>query len=81
MGGLGGEFFSASGKALKQESDFYFSICLANDYVGYVPPANEFINGGYETWRCRSSFLEENAERRVVANMLSMIKKLKGDEH
>jgi len=81
LGGLGGEFFSASGKALKQESDFYFSICLANDYVGYVPPANEFINGGYETWRCRSSFLEENAERRVVANMLSMIKKLKGDEH
>ncbi|WP_312134973.1 hypothetical protein [Sphingobacterium sp.] len=80
LGGLGGEFFSASGKALKQESDFYFSICLANDYVGYVPPANEFINGGYETWRCRSSFLEENAEEKVIACMLSMIKKLKSNE-
>jgi len=80
IGALGGEFFSQSGKILKQECESYFSICLANDYVGYVPPALEFKNGGYETWRCRSSFLEENAEDKVLNCLVDMIKKMKNNE-
>lgn len=79
LGALGGEFFSQSGKTLKNEIDSYFSICLANDYVGYVPPAAEFKNGGYETWRCRSSFLEENAESKITSCLSGMINKLKSN--
>lgn len=79
LGTLGGEFFSQSGKTFKNEADSYFSICLANDYVGYVPPAAEFKNGGYETWRCRSSFLEENAEGKIASCLIGMINKLKSN--
>lgn len=77
LGALGGEFFSQSGKTFKQQADAYFSVCLANDYVGYVPPAAEFKNGGYETWRCRSSFLEENAEEKIAGCLMEMMNKLK----
>ncbi|MGH2624644.1 MAG: hypothetical protein ACRDE7_13320, partial [Sphingobacterium sp.] len=80
IGGLGGEFFSQSGKTLKQVCDKYFSVCLANDYVGYVPPASEFKNGGYETWRCRSSFLEEDAEEKVLNCVIDMVKTMKNNE-
>ncbi|WP_313259514.1 hypothetical protein [Sphingobacterium sp.] len=79
IGGLGGEFFSKTGIELKELIPNYFTICLANDYVGYVPPKNEFKNGGYETWRCRSSFLEENAEFLVKSAMLKMIKDIQND--
>lgn len=76
IGALGGEFFSASGKTLKTIYPQYFSICMANDYVGYVPPDYEFENGGYETWRCRGSFLVETAESDVLKKLSSIITKL-----
>ena len=67
IGALGGEFFAETGLALKAKaaSGKYFTICLANDYVGYVPPKHEIMLGGYETWRCRTSFLEEAAEEEI----------------
>lgn len=75
IGGLGGEFFSETGLWLKQKNPGcnYFTICLANGYVGYVPPAHEFELGGYETWRCRSSFLEPNAEEAIRNEMMELI--------
>jgi hypothetical protein len=71
IGGLGGEFFASTGLWLKEKSPAksYFTICLANGYTGYVPPKKEFELGGYETWRCRSSFLEEDAEN-IIRNKL-----------
>ena len=78
IGGLPGEIFSETGLWLKQHSpaSFYFTIGLANDYPGYIPPAHEIRQGGYETWRCRTSCLEEQAEavlrnslHRLVVNM------------
>lgn len=67
IGALGGEFFAETGLALKAKAATgkYFTICLANDYVGYVPPKHEIMLGGYETWRCRTSFLEEIAEEKI----------------
>lgn len=76
IGGLGGEFFSVSGQKLKHTYPYYFNICLANDYIGYVPPLEEFENGGYETWRCRSSFLEEAAEEKIRYKLTDIIKRL-----
>ncbi|TAN17679.1 MAG: hypothetical protein EPN37_06330 [Chitinophagaceae bacterium] len=71
IGGLGGEFFAETGLWLKENNKAknYFTVCLANGYVGYVPPLHEFELGGYETWRCRSSFLEKDAEN-IIRNKL-----------
>ncbi|NGM60762.1 hypothetical protein G5B30_02410 [Sphingobacterium sp. SGG-5] len=72
IGALGGEFFAETGLALKEAAPLgkYFTICLANDYVGYVPPVHEIALGGYETWRCRTSFLEEMAEEKIRTALL-----------
>jgi hypothetical protein len=72
IGALGGEFFAETGLALKEKigTDKYFSITMANGYIGYVPPAHEIEKGGYETWRCRTSHIEENGED-IVRNALS----------
>ena len=78
VGGLGGEFFAETGLWLKENSpqEAYFTIGLANGYVGYVPPAHEIKRGGYETWRCRTSYLEENAEEAIRKTLLQMMQQL-----
>ncbi len=77
IGALGGEFFAETGLALKAAASTgkYFTICLANDYVGYVPPRHEITLGGYETWRCRTSFLEERAEEKIRNVLLRQIER------
>jgi len=71
IGGVGGEFFAETGLALKQDVNAgrYFTITMANGYIGYVPPAHEIEKGGYETWRCRSSHIKEDGEA-VIRNAL-----------
>lgn len=75
IGGLGGEFFSETGIWLKEKSNIknYFTICLANGYTGYVPPEHEFELGGYETWRCRGSYLAINAEDKIRNTLLNLM--------
>jgi neutral ceramidase len=71
---LGGEFFSETGLNLKKTNSAkpYFTITIANGYVGYVPPKHEIEKGGYETWRCRTSFLAEDAEE-IISNELKAL--------
>ncbi len=78
IGTLGGEFFAETGLWLKKNKPEknYFTIALANDCVGYVPPAHEIERGGYETWRCRSSHLEVNAEDAIKKELLKLIKQV-----
>lgn len=78
IGGLGAEVFAATGLWLKANSSVksYFTIGLANGNLGYLPPANEMKRGGYETWRSRTSKLEERAEEDVKNKMLQLIKNL-----
>jgi hypothetical protein len=75
IGGLGGEIFAETGLWLKKQSKLkhYFIIGLANGYVGYVPPAKDIELGGYETWRCRTSYLEKNAEEKIKKELLRLI--------
>lgn len=79
VGGLGAEIFSSTGLWLKQQrgGGKYFTICLANDCAGYVPPAEALEAGGYETWRCRSSCLEPGAEEKIKNNLLQLLTKEK----
>lgn len=78
IGALAGEFFSETGLFLKNEigSEHYFTISMANGNVGYVPPAAEIARGGYETWRCRYSCLEEGAEMLVRQKLLQLTERL-----
>jgi neutral ceramidase len=74
IGALPGEFFAETGLKLKAENANYFSINLANSYGGYIPPKHEFENGGYETWRARSSCMEVDAEEKIRNKMSEIIK-------
>ena len=75
IGALGGEFFSETGLKLKAvgPKGKYFTICLANDYVGYVPPAHELERGGYECWRCRTSCLAADAEEKIRGTLVQQL--------
>lgn len=78
IGALGGEFFSETGLWLKKHSiaAHYFTITMANDYVGYVPPAQDLERGGYETWNCRTSYFYEQAEDKIKSELLLLMQKL-----
>ena len=75
IGALPGEFFAQTGLELKKSvlNDPYFTISLANGNVGYVPPAHEIERGGYETWRCRISNLEADAEEKIREKLIQML--------
>jgi neutral ceramidase len=73
IGALGGEFFAETGLRLKQNRSPYFTITMANGYIGYVPPAHEIERGGYETWRCRTSFLELSAEESIRTKLVELL--------
>lgn len=71
-----GEAFVEMGIEVKQKSPFKptFLIELANSYLGYIPTDRD---GGYETWRAKSSFLEVEAAPKLVAAALSGLQKLR----
>ena len=69
------EVYGSTGLWLKAESPLKptFNISLANGYAGYLPPPDQHPLGGYTTWRARSSFLEEEAEPKIVGQLLEML--------
>ncbi|HEY8661759.1 MAG TPA: hypothetical protein VIL78_22170, partial [Hanamia sp.] len=77
IGGLGAEIFAETGLWLKRNSPVknYFTISMANGNAGYVPPEHEFENGGYETWRGRTSKLQKDAEAIIRTELLRLVKK------
>jgi hypothetical protein len=76
IGTLPGEFFAETGLKLKKSvpCEYYFSISLANGQFGYVPPASQFLLGGYETWLCSGSLLETEAEDKISDRLIRLIK-------
>lgn len=77
---LPGEPFCQLGLDIKAKSPFKQTmlIGLANDYAGYVPTAEQFALGGYETWRARSSFVEPKAADKLQKAALELLTALKG---
>jgi hypothetical protein len=69
------EVFTAIGLEIKQKSAVRpaFTIELANGYNGYLPTPEEHRLGGYETWRARSSYLEENASVAITRTILELM--------
>lgn len=73
------EVFAETGLALKEQSphEKTIHIELANGYAGYLPPKEQHELGGYETWPARSSFLEVDAERKILKTQLQLLEDLK----
>ena len=72
------EVFVEIGLELKESNPFStsFTISLANGYNGYLPTPQHHKWGGYETWRARSSYLEENASEKIVETLTNLLNKL-----
>jgi hypothetical protein len=65
---LPGEIFAAIGRDIRAGSPFRHTalVELANGSYGYVPTAEAFAGGGYETWLCRSSRLAPDTAAQIV---------------
>ncbi len=72
------ETFVETGLAIKQHSPLKstFTIELANGYNGYLPTPEHHDLGGYETWRARSSYLDRDAEPKLKATLLELLKQV-----
>jgi hypothetical protein len=75
-----GEAFVELGLEVKAKSPFKptFLVELANDYAGYIPTVEGHRQGGYETWRAKSSFLKAEAAPKMVGSALRQLKELSG---
>ncbi len=71
------EVFAETGLAIKAGSPLRptFTIELANGYNGYLPTPEQHELGGYETWPARSSYLEVQAESKIRAAVLDLLKR------
>jgi hypothetical protein len=73
-----GEAFAELGLEVKKKSPFKPTMVveLANDYHGYIPTPEAHENGGYETWRAKSSYLEVKAAPKMIASAVRQLEKL-----
>ncbi|MCI0331918.1 MAG: hypothetical protein L0228_01675 [Planctomycetes bacterium] len=69
------ETFVETGLAIKRDSPLplTFTIELANGYNGYLPTPEQHAQGGYETWRAKSSYLAVDAEPRIRGTLLELL--------
>ena len=72
------ESYCETGMKIRQSSPFAMTmnVGLANGHCGYIPPPEMFQLGGYTTWRCRSSCLNEQAEPTMVEGLSKLMKTL-----
>ena len=70
------EVYGSTGLAIKADSPLRptVNIELANGYAGYIPPPDQHALGGYTTWRARSSCLEVQAEPKIKAAVLDLLR-------
>jgi hypothetical protein len=75
-----GEPFVELGLEVRKQSPFRqnFLIGLSNDHVGYVPTVEAHEQGGYETWRAKTSYLEKEAAPKIVSATLRRLNAIAG---
>jgi len=69
------ETYALTGLKLKAQSPLpkTMVIELANGADGYIPPPEQHLLGGYNTWAARSAGLEVTAEPRIVATAVNLL--------
>jgi len=78
--GIPGEFFVEFGLKIKKELNKknYNTLIveLANDWIGYIPTAQAFKLGGYQTWTANSSKVSNRAGELLVKKSLKLATKI-----
>lgn len=69
------ETYALTGLKLKRQSPLHKTMVieLANGGDGYIPPPEQHLLGGYNTWAARSAGLEVLAEPKIVAADLQLL--------
>lgn len=69
------ETYALTGLKIKRQSPLQKTMVieLANGGDGYIPPPEQHLLGGYNTWAARSAGLEVRAEPKIVATALSLL--------
>lgn len=72
------ETYALTGLKLKRQSPLAKTMVieLANGGDGYIPPPEQHLLGGYNTWAARSAGLEVLAEPRIVESDLELLEKV-----
>ena len=70
-----GELFSALALEIMEKSHFGITMVTSqtNGAVGYIPTAEDFTAGGYETWFGEHSLLEPGAGELIVEKALELL--------
>jgi hypothetical protein len=74
------ETYALTGLKIKLQSPVpqTMVIELANGGDGYIPPPEQHLLGGYNTWAARSAGLEVQAEPKIAEAALEMLEKVAG---
>jgi hypothetical protein len=74
------ETYALTGLKLKLQSPLKKTMVieLANGGDGYIPPPEQYLLGGYNTWPARSAGLEIQAEPKIVAALLELLEDVAG---
>ena len=74
------ETYAITGLKIKAASPLNQTMVieLANGGDGYIPPPEQHLFGGYNTWAARSAGLEVSAEPRVTEAIIEMLEQVAG---
>ena len=74
------ETYALTGLKLKKQSPLpqTMVIELANGGDGYIPPPEQLLLGGYNTWPARSAGLEIEAEPKITEAVLELLEQVAG---
>ncbi len=74
------ETYALTGLKLKLQSPLPNTMVLdlANGAHGYIPPPEQYVLGGYNTWPARSAGLEVQAEPKIVEAALQLLEQVSG---
>ncbi|MFW6172113.1 MAG: LamG domain-containing protein, partial [Planctomycetota bacterium] len=72
------ETYALTGLKLKRQSPLpnTMVIELANGGDGYIPPPEQYLLGGYNTWPARSAGLEIQAEPKITETALQLLEQV-----
>lgn len=74
------ETYAITGLKIKAASPLLNTIVieLANGGDGYIPPPEQHLFGGYNTWAARSAGLEVTAEPKIAQAAIGLLEKVSG---
>lgn len=72
------ETYAITGLKIKAASPFRHNMVieLANGGDGYIPPPEQHLFGGYNTWAARSAGLEVTAEPKITEAAISLLEQI-----